>query len=74
MSTATSTISELSAFEGSSLVFSGDAGGGWSLLGDVGTLGYGVEVLGDISVCLRLYERCHLIVSRTICHFFVNFL
>ena len=54
MSTAISTISELSVLLESSLGFSGNVGGGWSFEGDVGTLGYGGGVLDDISLSLRL--------------------
>ena len=46
--------SELSVLLDSSLGFSGNVGGGWSLEGDVGTLEYGGGDLDDISVSLRL--------------------
>jgi hypothetical protein len=54
MSIATSTISELKVLLESSLAFSGNAGGGWGLEGEVGILGYGDGVFDDISVSLRL--------------------
>ena len=53
ISIAISTISELNVLLESSLDFSGNAGGGWSLLGEVGTLQYVGGVLEDISVSLR---------------------